>query len=67
VEVTKMMMTPMQHFITNQIRENGRFVPVVHDMTLQEYQDYVEFLDNGIIVPDGDGAVVFATGYENIS
>ena len=60
-----MMMTPMQHYITAQIRANGKFVPVVPEMTLQEYLDYVEFLDNGVIVPDGDGGVVFGEGYQN--
>ncbi len=59
-----MMMTPMQHFITAQIRANGKFVPVVPEMTLQEYHDYVEFLDAGVIVPDGDGGMVFGEGYE---
>lgn len=62
-----MMMTPMQHFITAQIRESGKFVPVIPEMTLQEYQDYTEFLDNGVIVPDGDGGMVFGKGYEDTS
>lgn len=62
-----MMMTPMQHFITTQIRANGKFVPMVPEMTPQEYQDYLEFLDSGVIVPDGDGGVVFGKGYEDIS
>ncbi len=62
-----MMMTPMQHFITTQIRANGKFVPLVSEMTLQEYQDYAEFLDKGVIVPDGDGGIVFGKGYEDTS
>ncbi len=62
-----MMMTPMQHFIAAQIRANGKFVPVVPDMTLQEYQDYSEFLDNGVIVPDGGDGMVFGKGYEDTS
>ncbi len=62
-----MMMTPMQHFITNQIRTNGKFIPVPSEMTVQEYHDYAEFLENGVIVPDVDGAMVFGDGYEDIS
>ncbi len=67
VEVANMMMTPMQHYITAQIRANGKFVPEVPEMTLQEYQDYMEFLDDGVIVPDGDGGMVFGEGYADIS
>lgn len=62
-----MMMTPMQHFITARIKANGKFVPVVPEMTLQEYQDYVEFIDRGVIVPDRDGGMIFGQGYEDTS
>ncbi len=67
VKVTNMMMTPMQHFITAQIRANGKFVPQLHEMTLQEYRDYTEFLDKGVIVPGDNGGMVFGKDYEGIS
>jgi len=44
-----MFATPMQHFVINTIKRTGQYNLMISELTVREYKEFKELLEEGLI------------------